>query len=121
MAGVLYYTGEGGVQDYARAVQLLEGAKAKGADYGIDMLADCYLFGRGCQRDPGRAYQLFQEWKYNTDIKNYGLGAIYAEGLGVPVDIEKGVEYFQKCKGYAPAQEALLHFKKTLFGKWVRR
>jgi hypothetical protein len=121
MAGVLYYTGEGGVQDYARAVQLLEGAKAKGADYGIDMLADCYLFGRGCQRDPGRAYQLFQEWKYNTDIKNYGLGAIYTEGLGVPVDIGKGVEYFQKCKGYAPAQEALLHFKKTLFGKWVRR
>ena len=121
MAGVLYYTGEGGVQDYARAVQLLEDARARGADYGMDMLADCYLFGRGCQRDPQRALHLFLEWPYNTSLKNYGLGAIYAGGLGVPEDIKKGVEYFQKCQDYAPAQEALLKFKKTLFGKWVHR
>ena len=46
---------------------------------------------------------------------------IYTEGLGIPADIKKGVEYFQKAKDYAPAKEALLHFKKTLFGKWVRK
>ena len=121
MAGVLYYTGEGGVQDYARAVQLLEDARARGADYGMDMLADCYLFGRGCQRNPDQALRLLQEWGYHTDLKNYDLGAIYAEGLGVSEDIKKGVEYFQKCGSYAPAREALLKYKKTLFGKWVRR
>ena len=121
MAGVLYYTGEGGVQDYARAVQLLEDAKARGADYGIDMLADCFLFGWGCQRDPQKALSIFLEWPYNTPLKSYGLGTIYSEGLGVPQDIKKGVEYFQNCGNYPPAQEAMLKFKKTLFGKWVRR
>lgn len=121
MAGVLYYSGEGGAQDYARAVQLLESARVRGADYGMDMLADCYLFGRGCQRDPSRALQIFQAWKYNTDLKNYGLGIIYSEGLGVPEDIKTGVEYFQKAPNYPPAREALLKFKKNLFGKWVRR
>ena len=85
------------------------------------MLGICYLFGHGCQKDPQRALMLFQEVDYSTDLLNYGLGTIYSEGLGVPQDIKKGVEYFQKCKNYAPAQEAMLKFKKTLFGKWVRR
>ncbi len=49
------------------------------------------------------------------------LGVLYTEGLGVSQDIKKGVEYFQKAKDYAPAQEALRHFKKTIFGKWVRK
>ena len=85
------------------------------------MAGTCYLFGYGCQRDPARARTLFEEAKYTSDLKNYGLGLIYADGLGVPEDIKKGVEYLQKAPGYAPAQEALLRFKKTLFGKWVRR
>lgn len=61
-------------------------------------------------------------WDYMDYISLIvGLGVIYTEGLGVPVDMKKGVEYFQKAKNYAPAQEAMLKFKKTLFGKWVRR
>ena len=85
------------------------------------MLGTCYLFGYGCQRDPARALMLFQEADYSSDLKSFGLGTIYTEGLGVPVDIKKGVEYLQKAPDYPPAQEALLKFKKTLFGKWVRR
>ena len=121
-AGELLFLGKDGVlQDYARAVQLFEQAHAQKNTWGNDMLGVCYLFGYGCQQDPQRALLLFQEVDYSTDLLNYGLGTIYTEGLGVPADIKKGVEYFQKCKGYDPAQEALLHFKKTLFGKWVRR
>ena len=85
------------------------------------MLGTCYLFGYGCQRDPQRALMLFQEVDYSSDLLNYGLGTIYTQGLGAPEDIKKGVEYLQKCKNYAPAQEALLKFKKNFFGKWVRR
>ena len=81
----------------------------------------CYLFGFGCQRDPVRARALFEEAKYSSDRKNYGLGIIYADGLGVPEDIAKGVAFFQKAGNYPPAQEALLRFKKSMFGKWVRR
>ena len=41
--------------------------------------------------------------------------------MGVPEDIAKGVALLQKAGNYPPAQEALLRFKKTIFGKWVRR
>lgn len=122
LAGKLLYLGQDGVpQDYGRAVQLFERAHALKNTWGNDMLGSCYLFGYGCQKDPVRALQLFQEVDYSTNLLNYGLGTIYTQGLSVPEDIKKGVEYFQKCRNYAPAQEALLNFKKTLFGKWVRR
>ena len=122
LAGKLLYLGQDGVpQDYGRAVQLFERAHALKNTWGNDMLGSCYLFGYGCQKDPARALQLFQEADYSTNLLNYGLGTIYTQGLSVPEDIKKGVEYFQKCRNYAPAQEALLNFKKTLFGKWVRR
>ncbi len=121
-AGELLFLGKDGIpQDYARAVQLFEQAHGHKNTWGNDMLGTCYLFGYGCQRDPQRALMLFQEVDYSSDLLNYGLGTIYTQGLGAPEDIKKGVEYFQKCKNYAPAQEALLKFKKNFFGKWVRR
>lgn len=121
-AGELLFLGRDGVpQDYGRAVQLFERAHAQKNTWGNDMLGICCLFGYGCQKDPARALELFREVDYSTNLLNYGLGTIYTEGLGVPADIAKGVEYLQKAKNYAPAQEALLKFKKTLFGKWVRR
>ena len=49
------------------------------------------------------------------------LGVIYGQGLGVPADIKKGVEYLLKAGDYKEAKEELLKYKKTLFGKWVRR
>ena len=121
-AGELLFLGKDGIpQDYARAVQLFEQAHGQKNPWGNDMLGTCYLFGYGCQRDPQRALMLFQEVDYSSDLLNYGLGTIYTQGLGAPEDIKKGVEYLQKCKNYAPAQEALLKFKKNFFGKWVRR
>ena len=121
-AGELLFLGQDGIpQDYARAVQLFEQAHGQKNTWGNDMLGTCYLFGYGCQRDPQRALMLFQEVDYSSDLLNYGLGTIYTQGLGAPEDIKKGVEYLQKCKNYAPAQEALLKFKKNFFGKWVRR
>lgn len=121
-SGRLLFLGEGGIpQDYARAVQLFEQARACKSTWGNDMLGICYLFGRGCQKNPERALQLFQEADYTSDLKKYGLGVIYTQGLGVPADIKKGVEYLQKAPNYPPAQEELLKYKKTLFGKWVRR
>ena len=121
-AGELLFLGKDGVpQDYARAVQLFEQARGHKNTWGNDMLGICYLFGYGCQKNPEKALSLFQEVDYSSDLINYGLGTIYTQGLGVPEDIKKGVEYLQKAPKYAPAQEELLKFKKTFFGKWVRR
>jgi len=121
-AGELYFLGEGGVaQDYARAVRLLVHAHQNGSTWGNDLLGTCMLFGYGCQPDPVLARKLFEEADYSSDLKNYGLGMIYAEGMGVAENIKKGVEYLQKAKEYEPAQEAMRHYKKALFGKWVRK
>uniref|UniRef100_UPI0040577D0D tetratricopeptide repeat protein n=1 Tax=Agathobacter sp. TaxID=2021311 RepID=UPI0040577D0D len=121
-AGELYFLGKDGIpQDYARAVQLFERAHAQKNTWGNDMLGVCCLLGYGCRKDPARALELFREVDYSTDLINYGLGLIYAEGMGVPEDIKKGVEYLQKAQSYGPAQEALLKYKRTLFGKWIRR
>lgn len=52
---------------------------------------------------------------------DYMRGFIYARGLCVPEDIKKGVEYLQKAGNFDKAKEELLHYKKTFFGKWIRR
>ena len=74
------------------------------------------------------AYQALNGRAGTVAVYNYKTGEVLCmvsapsyDPLSVPEDIKKGVEYFQKCRNYAPAQEALLNFKKTLFGKWVRR
>ena len=48
------------------------------------------------------------------------MGLMYTQGLGVPEDIKKGVEYLQQSS-LPEAKQALLGYKKTFFGKWVRR
>ena len=57
----------------------------------------------------------------NTIWKNYGLGMMYAEGIGVPEDIGKGVEYLKAAGNYEPAVKALKNYKKSLFGVWRRK
>ena len=46
---------------------------------------------------------------------------MYVDGIGVAEDIKKGMEYLQKAKNYPPAEEAMLRFKKGIFGGWKRR
>ena len=58
---------------------------------------------------------------WNCQPAFYLLGKMYCNGLGVPVDIAKGVEYLQKASEVPEAREELRRYKRTLFGKWVRR
>lgn len=116
-AGEMYFRGLGAPQDYARAVQYLERKSGKIDD---DILGICYLLGYGCQQnvERGKALLLGSE---NTKYKNYGLGMMYAEGLGVREDIGKGVEYLKAAGNYGPAQEAMTQYKKSWFGVWRRK
>lgn len=116
-AGEMYFDGCGTAKDYARAVQYLE---KKNEDEGNDKLGICYLMGYGCQQDVVRGRALLES-NSNTIWKYYGLGMMYAEGMGVPEDIKKGVEYLKAAGEYEPAKEALKHYKKSLFGIWRRR
>lgn len=120
--GCILYEGTGGVEpDYGRAFQLLLYAWNDGNTWGADCLGRMYFYGRGVQQDYIKAREVLEKVDYNNKEVCYCLGCIYAQGLGVAEDIPKGVEYLQKAGDYTPAKEELLKYKKTLFGKWVRR
>ena len=105
--------------DYARAVQWLE--RNQEPEYALnDLLGICYLLGYGCRQDPARGKALLEKSEKSC-YKSYGLGMMYAEGIGVREDIEKGVEYLKEAGNYGPAIEALKHYKKSLFGVWRRK
>lgn len=119
LLGMLYFRGLGTPQDYGRAVYYLE---RKQSDSYNDLLGLCCLLGYGCQQDVRRGKELLERGR-DGYIRDYGLGMLYAEGLGVRENIGRGVEYLEKAAsaGYEPAKEALTHYKKSLFGVWRRK
>ncbi len=117
--GRMYFHGWGTAVDYARAVQYLE--RNSGTKYAQDdLLGICYLLGLGCQQNPALAKALLES-SGDTNYKRYGLGMMYAEGIGVRKNIAKGVEYLKEAEKYEPAAEALKHYKKSFFGIWRRK
>ena len=122
LLGKAYFYGRGVPQDYAKAYQLLTLAHDKGnTNWGVYYLAKCCFKGWGTPQDYGKALQYLNEMDWNHWEKDYMLGVIYARGLGVAEDIPKGVAHLQKAASHTEAKEELLNYKKTLFGKWVRR
>lgn len=121
-AGEMYFCGLGTAQDYAKAVQYLEESYrlSRGETTNRDILGLCYLFGYGCRQDIEKGRTLLMGFA-NSKYKNYGLGRMYAEGIGVAEDIAKGVQYLQAAGDYEPAKEALKQYKKSIFGVWRRR
>ncbi|WP_295741966.1 tetratricopeptide repeat protein [uncultured Oscillibacter sp.] len=122
MLGKAYFLGEGVQQDYAKAFHHLSFAYYERQNkWGVFYLAKCCFYGLGTPQDYGRALQFLKEVDWANREADYMRGCIYARGLGVPEDIKKGVEYLQKAGNFDKAKEELLHYKKTLFGKWIRR
>ena len=120
--GRILYEGTGGIEpDYGRAFQLLSYAWNDGNTWGADCLGQMYYYGRGTQQDYGMAREILEKADSAVPAVSYCLGCIYAGGLGVAEDIPKGVALLQKAGNYTPAKQELLNYKKTLFGKWVRR
>ena len=120
--GRAYFLGQGVPQDYAKAFHYLSVAHDRtGSKWGALYLAKCCFYGLGAPQDYAKALQFLGEVSWNNQEADYMRGCIYAQGLGVPADIKRGVEYLQKAGNFAKAREELLHYKKTLFGKWVRR
>ena len=123
LLGEAYLLGDGVQQDYAKAYQHLSAAyDAKNCTWGAFYLAQCAFNGWGTPQDYGKALQYLSAVTWKNREADYMRGYIYARGLGgAPEDIKKGVEYLQKAENFSKAKEELLHYKKTLFGKWVRR
>lgn len=119
--GALYFDGEGVERDYAKAFQLMKYGYDHNTTFAVFYLGKAYFRGLGTQQDYGKAREFLEQVDWNNKEAFYMLGVIYGQGLGVPADIKKGVEYLQKAGNYQEAKAELLKYKKTLFGKWVRR
>lgn len=119
--GGMYYDGRGVPRDYDKAFQLLYEAEAAGSTWGVSYLGKCYFRGWGTPQDFVKAREHLEKVTWTNREAFYMLGVIYGRGLGVPEDIAKGVAYLQKAGDNKEAKEELLKYRKTLFGKWVRR
>lgn len=122
--GACWFNGQGVPQDYARAYQLLLWAYQASNEtiiFGTLYLAKCCFYGWGTQQDYTMACKYLQKVNWKNADADYMRGYLYCNGLGgVPMDIKKGVEYLQKS-GTEEARTELLRYKRTFFGKWVRR
>ncbi|WP_295761866.1 hypothetical protein [uncultured Oscillibacter sp.] len=121
--GRAYFTGKGVPQDYAKAFRHLSVAHdKKGNTWGVFYLAKCCFYGLGTPQDYAKALRFLDKVDWQNREADYMRGVIFARGLGgAAADIPKGVAYLQKAGSFDKAKEELLHYKKTLFGKWVRR
>ena len=121
--GRAYFTGKGVPQDYAKAFRHLSIAHDKKGDtWGVFYLAKCCFYGLGTPQDYAKALRFLDKVDWQNREADYMRGVIFARGLGgAAADIPKGVAYLQKAGSFDKAKEELLHYKKTLFGKWVRR
>lgn len=121
LLGVLYYKGQGVPQDYAKAFQLFTYALNNESNYPVAYLGKMYFRGNGVQRNYIKAREMLEKVNWTDYEVYYMLGVIYGQGLGVEANVEKAVSYLQKAGNWQEAKAEMLRYKKTLFGKWVRR
>lgn len=120
--GLSYYYGVGTDVNYGRAYYWLDMAASRDDKQAFPVLGMCYLKGLGVEQDPVAAKLLFEECE-NKSTSLTGLGLIYVDGLGVPEDINKGINYLKRAEqlGSEDAPMHISRFKKGLLGKWKRR
>jgi TPR repeat protein len=96
--GLLYNSGMGVPQDYAKAREWWEKAAAKDNVAAIGYLGILYRYGRGVPQDYAKA----REWYEKAAALGYSpamteLGVYYENGLGVPQDYAKAREWYEKA------------------------
>lgn len=124
-----YFEGEYAVpQDFLKCREWSEKALAQGKVSVKYYLGYCYLNGvGGCTQNYPLAHRYLADCS-STRNHNQGnayraLGEIHEKALGVPVNVNKAVYYYEKAShhGCEKAKEDLKHFRKNMFGKWKRK
>lgn len=128
IAAELYLGDYVGVEkNYERAVYLLERAKQQGSEYVITRLAFCYLLGLGCKKDVEKALLLMndiinEDEDFEDEYLNYCLGFIFSEGIQVKKNIKKAIQFWeQDADTFKPSKEAIQQYKRTWYGKWIKK
>lgn len=108
--GKLAFLGKSPVVDPAMAVAYLTSASRYLDDEARGMLAKCYYFGKGIQRDLGKAAEYIRLTNIDDDDLKLIAGDLKYHSLdGAKSEKEEGRAYLEELsqKGYAPAQTLL--------------
>lgn len=109
--------------DPALVFQSAQKAYEEGAQEVRPFLVYAYLKGIGTTASCEKAYELFSQLSEDQrDGKMlYTCALMYLNGAGVEQDVKKGIECLKQAGDYPPAVQELACYKRTLFGKWVRK
>lgn len=139
--GIMAAFGRGVPQDPAQAAYWLRLAADDEKPLACGVLGHCYLRGLGVQQDDGEAFALLDRFAEAYDrekpddgetstypdelvgIVYNGLGELYADGRGGPVDIQGRHTMLsgRRRTGQRRRRRNLGRFKRNWFGKWVRK
>ncbi len=121
LLGEIYFYGGDGIEiDYRKAVKHFLAASEMDNHWAFGMLGTCYLKGLGVDMDYAKAKKEFDRFKPDV-LSAIGLGEIYAYGLGVQADINRGIGFWQKYPDHPRVKENMQNFKKGLLGGWKRK
>jgi len=105
--GLMYATGQGGVQDYAEAVKWYRRAAERGyADAQLN-LGGMYAMGQGVPQDDTEAAKWYRKAAEQGFARaQYNLGVMYYKGQGVPQDDTEAAKWYRRAaeQGFARAQ-----------------
>ena len=104
--GLMYATGQGGVQDYAEAVKWYRRAAERGyADAQLN-LGGMYAMGQGVPQDDTEAAKWYRKAAEQGFARaQYNLGVMYYKGQGVPQDYVLAHMWFNLAVLQLPASE----------------
>lgn len=96
--GALYYTGRGGEQDYAKAVEYYTMAAEKGNRQAQENLGYCYYYGRSVDIDYKKAYHYFVKGALDGHLNSlYKIGDMYKNGYYVEQDEKEAFLLYMRC------------------------
>lgn len=109
-AGLRFYTGEGGLQDYARAFKWMLLAAKKGHIRAQNDVGVMYELGQGAQRNPQQAVYWYKRSAVgNYAMGHYNLGRAYDSGMGAPKNFSEAIRSYRRSArlGEIKAQQRL--------------
>ncbi|KAI4446445.1 Secretory immunoglobulin A-binding protein EsiB [Eubacterium plexicaudatum ASF492] len=93
-------------QNDNQAFELLKKASQSGDKDVIHNLAFLYEKGRGCEVNYEKAKELFEKASFPSSLMF--LGDMYENGLGVPKDIKKALEYYEAA--YSAGHQGAIYY-----------
>ena len=109
-----YYIGGRGIgKNEEKAFQLAFKSAKQGLPEGLDLLGDCYRFGKGTEIAEKKAFECYEKAAKKDYTNAIGdLGECYLKGIGVEKDEEKGLTLLEEAadRDFDPSVKVLADY-----------